>query len=160
MTDSLDDLLGPAGSDANGGGGKLRKLLEDTLAQKKALETQLAEVQQQTRATALDGLFTKHGVPALARDLFPQDADPTDEAVTALVEKYGSLWGAEAAAATTPPAEQQAATQMQQFAQVANPTAPRPQSEEEYRAAFSHAQTKDDFLKMLGDFESHITVEG
>src|SRR4051812_22788684 len=95
MPDGLDDLLD---SDTSGGGsgGQLRKQLETVLAQNKALQEQLASVAQRERASSLNSLFAKHAVPELARDLFPADAEPTDEAVTALVEKYGALWGATA----------------------------------------------------------------
>lgn len=159
--DELQALLNSTpSSDGTSGqtpGGKLREQLEAVLSERNQLKEQLAQVQQTQRAQALDSLFSKHGVPALARDLFPKDAEPTDEAVTSLVEKYGALWGAQAQPATTPPAEQQAAQQIQQFAQLAQTTSMQPLSEEGYRAMFAEAKTKDELFRLMGDLESTAT---
>jgi hypothetical protein len=152
MSDSLDDILGPADS-SPGQGGKLRELLEQALSKNKDLEAQLTQVQASQRATRLESLFDKHKIPALARDFFPTDTEPSDEAATAFVEKYGALWGVQAAAATTTPEQQAAAAQMQQLSAVAQPAPTSPLSEDEYRARFSEAKTKDDLLRMMAEFE-------
>jgi hypothetical protein len=156
MPDGLDDLLDGSTNDASlgQGGGALRKQLEQVLAQNKVLQEQLAKQQQAQRASALDSLFAKHSIPPLARDLFPADAEPTDEAVTALAEKYGALWGATAQPATTPPAEQAATASVQQFVAQATQPAVQPLSEEDYRAKFAEAQTKDEFLRMLAELNA------
>lgn len=154
MPDGLDDLLDNASDPGQGGGGKLRQQLEAVLAENKAIKDQLAQVAQRERTTSLNALFAKHSVPELARDLFPADAEPTDEAVTALVEKYGALWGAQAAPATTPPAEQVATTAAQQFAAQANPAPLTPLTEEDYAAKFAEAKTKDEFLRMLAELSA------
>jgi hypothetical protein len=126
------------------------------LAQNKALQEQLAQVAQRERTTSLNSLFAKHSVPELARDLFPADAEPTDEAVTALVEKYGALWGATAQPAATPPAEQAATQAAQQFVSQAQPAPVAPLTEEEYAAKFAEAKTKDEFLKMLAELSAGV----
>lgn len=158
MSDGLDDLFGTDDS-GQPAGGKLRQLLEEALNKNKALETQLAEVQATQRESALDGLFAKHSIPALAKDFFPKDGALTDESATAFVEKYGQLWGAQAAAATTPPDQQAATTAAQAFAAQAGPPPAAPVSEEQYRAKFSEAQTKADFLRMLAEMESTVIVQ-
>jgi hypothetical protein len=157
MPDGLDDLLDSSDNPGQGGGGgQLRKQLEQVLAQNKALQEQLAQVAQRERTTSLNSLFAKHSVPELARDLFPADAEPTDEAVTALVEKYGALWGATAQPAATPPAEQAATQAAQQFVSQAQPAPVAPLSEEEYAAKFAEAKTKDEFLKMLAELSAGV----
>jgi hypothetical protein len=157
MPDGLDDLFDSSDNPGQGGGGgQLRKQLEQVLAQNKALQEQLAQVAQRERTTSLNSLFAKHSVPELARDLFPADAEPTDEAVTALVEKYGALWGATAQPAATPPAEQAATQAAQQFVSQAQPAPVAPLSEEEYAAKFAEAKTKDEFLKMLAELSAGV----
>lgn len=151
MPDGLDDLIDGLDSANPGQGGGLRKQLEAVLAQNKSLQERLAAQEATQRANALDSLFAKHSVPQLARDLFPQDAEPTDESVTALVEKYGSLWGADAAPAATPPAQQAATQAAQQFASQASAAPLAPLSEEEYAAKFAEANTKAEFLQMLAE---------
>jgi hypothetical protein len=158
MSDGLDDLFAALDSDSSnpgqGGGSKLRKQLEDVLAQNKALTEQLAQVQTQQRESSLAGLFAKHSIPALAADFFPKDGELTDESATAFIEKYGQLWGATAAPATTPPAAQAATNAAQAFAAQAQPGTVAPLSEEAYRAKFAEATTKDEFLKMLAEAEA------
>ena len=155
MSDSLDDLLGDSTSTDPGqggkGGGALRAQLEAILAERNELKAQLAQVAQRERTSSLNSLFAKHAVPELARDLFPADAEPTDEAVTALVEKYGALWGATAQPAVTPPAAQAATSAAQQFVSQAQPASVAPLSEEDYAAKFAEAQTKEQFLQMLAE---------
>jgi len=155
MSDGLDDLFGtdPTSTDpGQGGGGALRKQLEQVLATNKALQERLAATEAAERARSIDSLFAKHQVPALAVDLFPKDADPTDEAVTALVERYGSLWGAQSASATTPPAAQAAASAAQQFAANAAPSPAAPLTEEEFRAQFAQAKNPAELHQMLAQF--------
>jgi hypothetical protein len=155
MPDSLDDLFDTNSADpGQGGGGQLRKQLEAVLAQNKTLQEQLAQVAARERTTSLNALFTKHAIPELARDFFPADADLSDEAATAFVEKYGALWGAQAAPAATPPAEQAATQAAQQFVSQAAPAPVAPLSEEEYAAKFAEAKTKDEFLKMLAELSA------
>jgi len=152
MPDGLDDLLDDSSDPGQGGGGgQLRKQLEQVLAQNKALQEQLAKQQASERARAVDGLFAKHGIPELARDFFPSDTDPTDEAATSFVEKYGQLWGATAAPAATPPADQAAAQAAQSYVSQAHTPPLAPMSEEQYAAKFAEAKTKDEFLKMLAE---------
>lgn len=155
----LDDLLS-ALDDTNSGqsGGALRKQLEAVLAQNKQLNEQLAQVQSSQRETQLAGLFSKHSIPELARDFYPKDGDLTDEAATSFVQKYGALWGAEAAPATTAPEAQAATNAAQAFAAQATPSPSAPLSEDAYRAKFAEAQTKEEFLKMLTEFEATLDV--
>jgi len=157
MPDGLDDLLDDNSNGAGSGqsnGGALRKQLETVLEQNRVLQEQLAKQQQAQRASALNDLFAKHSIPPLARDLFPADAEPTDEAVTALVEKYGALWGATAQPATTPPAEQAQTQSVQQFVAQAHQPAVQPLSEEDYAAKFAEAKTKDEFMQMLAEINT------
>ena len=157
MSDGLDELLGGTDSaSANpgqGGGGKLREQLEQVLATNKQLQERLAATEAAERQRSIDSLFAKHQVPALARDLFPQDASPTDEAVTALVEKYGGLWGAQSASATTPPPHQAATTAAQQFAANASPAPAAPLSEAEFRAKFAEAKSPQELYALMAQFE-------
>lgn len=154
MADGLDDLLNDSTDSGQSGGGQLRKQLEQVLAQNKALQEQLAKTQAAERTRAVDSLFGKHGIPELARDFFPSDTEPTDEAATAFVEKYGALWGATAQPAATPPAEQAATSAAQQFVSQAQPAPLAPLSEEEYAAKFAEAKTKDEFLRMLAELSA------
>jgi hypothetical protein len=157
MPDGLDDLLDDNSNGAGSGqsnGGALRKQLEAVLEQNRVLQEQLAKQQEAQRASALNDLFAKHAIPPLARDLFPADAEPTDEAATALVEKYGALWGATAQPATTPPADQAATAAMQQFTAQAHQPAVQPLSEEEYAAKFAEAGTREEFLRMLAEINA------
>lgn len=158
MTDELDQLLA---ADASGSGqsdgGKLRKQLEDVLAQNKALQEKFEVVQAAERARSLEGLFAKHQIPELARDFFPQDAQPTDEAATEFASKYGQLWGSASATATTPPAQQAQANAMQQFSTQSAPPPGDALSEDDYAAKFAEAGTRDELLKMLAEYGSAIT---
>lgn len=153
MPDGFDDLFDDSSTDAGSGqgGGGLRKQLEQVLAQNKALNEQLAKVQKNERDRSLDALFSKHAIPTKARDFFPSDSEPSDEAATAFVEKYGELWGAQAQPAATPP-DQQAATQAaQSFVSQAQSQPISQLSEDDYRAKFAEAGTKAEFLKMLAE---------
>jgi len=151
MPDGLDDLLDDSNPNPGQGGGALRKQLEDALKELRDTKAQLAEVAVRERGNSLNALFAKHSVPELAKDFFPADSPLTDEAVTSFVEKYGQLWGAQAAPATTPPAEQVATQAAQQFTSQAQQPPVAPLSEEEYAAKFAEAKTKDEFLKMLAE---------
>lgn len=156
MSDGLDELLNDDSANANpgqGGGGKLRQQLEAVLAQNAALQERLAAQEAAERQRSIDALFAKHQVPALARDLFPADAAPTDEAVTGLVEKYGSLWGAQSASATTPPPEQAATNAAQAFAANASPSPAAPQTEEQFRALFAEAKTPAELHRLMAQFD-------
>jgi len=158
MPDGLDDLLGDNGSTDNpgqgSGGGGLRKQLEDALAREKALNERLDRMATAERSRNIDALFAKHAVPELARDLFPADTEPTDEAVTALVEKYGSLWGASAQAATTTPADQAATSAAQRLSAQAAPPPVTPMTEDEVRARLNATQTKDEFMAALAELSA------
>lgn len=153
MSDGLSDLLDDPTTSPDGSGqsdgGKLRKQLETVLEQNKALQERLAKADQAERARALDGLFGKHSIPALARDFFPADSEVTDEVATAFVEKYGQLWGASATVATTPPAEQAAATAAQQFASQAGQAPVVPFSEDDYRAKFAQAKSPEELATLV-----------
>lgn len=155
MSDGLDGLFDDDDSNANSSGqsdgGKLRKQLEAVLAQNRTLQEQLTKVQVDTRNRAVSELFAKHSIPAKARDFFPSDSEPTDEAVTAFVEKYGDLWGAQAASATTTPEEQAATNAAQQFASQASPSQVEPMSEEHYRAKFAEAKSKDELARLMDE---------
>jgi hypothetical protein len=156
MPDGLDDLLGDnSNGSGDGQGGKgLRAQLEAALQREKALNERFEKLAQTERTRSLDALFSKHSIPELAKDLFPPDTEPTDEAATALVEKYGSLWGASAQVATTPPDQQAATTAMQQFASQANPAPVAPLSEEAYRAKLAEATTQTELLQLIAELES------
>lgn len=155
MSDGLDDLLNDATDPASPGqGGALRKQLEQVLAQNKALNDRLAAQDAAARQRDLDGLFAKHQVPGLAKDLFPKDAEPTDEAVTALVERYGSLWGQTSASATTDPQAQAAATAAQQFAANAGPAPATPLTEDQFRAKFAEAKNPAELHQMLAQLQA------
>jgi hypothetical protein len=156
MPDGLDDLLDDNSTAGSGqsNGGALRKQLEAVLEQNRVLQEQLAKQQETQRASALDSLFAKHSIPAKARDFFPTDADPTDEAATAFVEKYGELWGASAQPATTPPAQQAATAAVQQFVAQAHQNAAQPLTEDDYAAKFAEARTKEEFMQMLAEINA------
>ena len=154
MPDGLDDLLDDSNPNPGQGGGALRKQLEDALMELRDTKVQLAAVAQKERSNSLNSLFAKHNIPELAKDFFPADAALTDEAVTSFVEKYGALWGAQAAPATTPPAEQAATQAAQQFTSQASAPPVAPMSEEEYAAKFAEAKTKDEFLRMLAELSA------
>jgi hypothetical protein len=158
MPDGLDDLLDDTSTNGAGSGqsngGALRKQLEAVLEQNRVLQEQLAKQQEAQRASALNDLFAKHSIPPLARDLFPADAEPSDEAATALVEKYGALWGATAQPATTPPAEQAQTSAVQQFVAQSHNAAVQPLSEEDYAAKFAEAKTREEFMQMLAEINA------
>lgn len=149
MSDGLTDLLGDLSDDAPVTGGALRKQLEQIAAKNRELTEQLAQFQAEKRATSVAGLLEKHGVPAVAKDLFT--GDPTDESVTEFVSKYGALWGAQATPATTPAPQQAAANALQQFASQANQPVAQPLSEDDYRAKFAEAKSREEFLQMLNE---------
>lgn len=159
LTD-LENLLNgtDAGSGQSSDGKGLRAQLEAVLAERKALQEQLAQVQATQREGAVASLFAKHSIPELARDFFPKDGDLNDEAATAFVAKYGQLWGAQAATATTPPADQAAANAIQSFAAQAQTAPASPLSEDEYRAKFAEAKTKAEFLQILSEVEATATA--
>lgn len=160
MSDGLDDLLDDNIQTDPGQGGKgLRTQLERVLAENAALQERLAKTEQVQRDRSVADLFSKHQIPDLAKDLFPKDAEPTDEAATALVEKYGALWGAQAATATTTPAQQAATTAAQQFASQAAQPPVAPMSEDEFRAKFGETQTKEDLLRQIDAFEQTALVQ-
>ena len=159
MPDGLDDLFAndPAstGSGQSGEGGKLRAQLEQVLAENKALTDRLAAQEAAARSRTVAELFAKHSVPDLAKDLFPQDAEPTDEAVTALVEKYGALWGAQAATAATTPPEQQAATNAaQQFASQASAPPAGPLTDEAIRARMAETKNAAELMQLMQELQS------
>jgi hypothetical protein len=157
---TLEQLL--AGDDdsnpGQGGGGALRKQLEAVLATNKALTERLAAQEAAQRDSAATALLAKHGIPELARDLLPKDAELNDETATALVQKYGQLWGASANVATTPPEAQAQTNAVQTFAAQATTGPAAPLSEEEYRAKFAEAKTKDEFLRVLDELS--VTAVG
>jgi hypothetical protein len=155
MPDGLDGLLDDDSTANPGqGGGALRKQLETALAELKTARDQLAAQTAKQRESAIGDLFSKHAIPELARDFFPADADLTDEAATAFVEKYGALWGAQAQPATTPPAAQAQAAAAQQFVAQARTPATQPLSEEDYAAKFAEAKTKGEFMQMLAEINA------
>lgn len=159
MSDGLRDLEqllnGDSTSpDSGQSGGKLRQQLEAVLAERNELKAQLAQVQTAQRETQLSSLFTKHSVPPLARDFFPKDAELTDEAVTGFIEKYGQLWGAEAAPATVPAEQQAAANAAQAFAAQSTQAPAAPLSEEAYRAKFAETNSREEFLKVLSELSA------
>lgn len=156
MPDGLDDLFENGSNDsgtapASGGssGGQLRRLYEEQLAQNKALADQLANLQKAERGRTLESLFEKHGVPTLAKDFFPSDAELNDEAITGFVGKYGALWGVSAEAATTPAPEQQAAQRISNVSAQAQPVQPIPGNFADYETKLSEAGTRQDVLDMF-----------
>lgn len=160
MPDGLDDLIddsNPGSGQSNGG--QLRKQLEEVLAQNKALTERLAAQDAAARQSNVASLFAKHSVPDLAKDFFPKDADPTDEAVTSFIERYGQLWGATAAPATTPPDQQAATAAAQQFTSVAGQAPVAPLSEDQYRAKLAEAKSPEQ-LSQLIDQLSMTAVAG
>ena len=160
MTDPLSDLLNSMndddGSSGQSSGKGLRAQLEAVLAQNKQLQEQVSRAQEAERARALSSVFEKHQIPALARDFFPKDAEPTDEAATKFVEQYGGLWGAQSATATTPPAQQAQTQAIQQFTSQAAP-ASLELSEDDYRAKLGEANTRAELLKMLAEMGDTVT---
>lgn len=158
MTDALDELLNSE-TDGRTAGGKLREQLEAALNESKALKEQMVALQAESRTRAVKDLAGKHGIPDLALDFFPKDAALTDEAATAFVEKYGQLWGVQATQATTPPEQQQAASTAQAYAAQANALPSGPMNEEQYKARFAEASTRDEFLKMLAELEPTATLQ-
>lgn len=150
-----DDDTSTAGS-GQGSGGKLRTQLEAVLAQNKQLQEQLAQVQVSDRNRSLDALFDKHKIPALARDFFPNDAKPTDEAATEFVSKYGQLWGVDSATATTAPEQQAQTAAVQQFQSQQSVSVTSELSEDDYRMKFAEANTREELLQMLATLGSAI----
>lgn len=139
----LDDLLDSidstdTGSDAGTGKG-LRAQLQAVLAERKALQEQLGQLQVAQRQRDLDSLFEKHQIPTLAKDFFPKDSDLSDKAVSSFVEKYGQLWGHQAPAAETSAPEQAAIAAMQAVAGQAAPPQLAPLSQQDYAAQFAKA---------------------
>lgn len=157
MSDVLDELFddaNAAGEPAPEQGGKgLRAQLEQVLEQNRLLQEQLGKVQAAERDRTLGGLFSKHGIPELARDFFPAGTDPSDESVTEFAQKYGQLWGQQATTATTPPAEQAAASAAQSFAANAGTVPAEPLGEEQIRARFNEAKTRDELMAQIAEFE-------
>jgi hypothetical protein len=149
----LDDLLNSiddsnTGPDAGKGKG-LRAQLESVLAERKALQDQLAQLQDSQRQRDLDGLFEKFQIPALARDFFPKDADLSDKTAQEFVEKYGQLWGAQPQAAQTPAPEQAAMAAMQAIAGQASPPPLAPMSQGDYAAQFAKATNMSELRQIM-----------
>jgi hypothetical protein len=154
MSDGLDDLLGENGSEpgSQNQGGKLREQLERVLAENKALNERLAKQDAEARERGVADLFAKHSIPDLAKDFFPKDGDLNDEAATAFVEKYGQLWGAQAAPATTTPEQQAQTTAAQRLAQNASPPTIAPMSEAEYAQKFAEAKNPDELYRLIEEY--------
>jgi len=155
LTD-LDSSTDSGGSGQSSAGGKLRQQLEAVLAQNKQLQDQLAQVQTNERNRSIEALFDKHQIPALAKDFFPSDAQPTDEAATSFVERYGQLWGASSATATTPPDQQAQTAAMQAFQAQSAAAVTSELSEADYAAKFAEANSKAELLSMLAQYGSAI----
>jgi hypothetical protein len=158
-TPSLEQLLGldaddsgstPAGSDGKG----LREQLRAVLAENKQLKEQTALVAQRERVRTVAELVTKHSIPPLAQDLLLReigDTDPTDEAVTGFVAKYGELWGAKAAEASTTPEQQAQTAQVQALSATGHETPAQLLSEEAYRSRFAEAKTAEDVMRLTAE---------
>lgn len=159
---TLEDLLGetpPAGqSGAQTDGSKLRTQLEQVLADNKALRERVETADARDRESKVNGLFEKHSIPTLAKDFFPKDADLTDESVTAFVEKYGLLWGAQAAEAAATPEQQAAAAQLQQLSAGSMPPPTGLMNEEAARAKYAEANTAEDVMRMVAEATTGYTV--
>jgi hypothetical protein len=149
--DDLLDNLDPSdntGPDAGKGKG-LRVQLEQVLAERKALQEQLAQLQTAQRQRDLDGLFEKHQIPALAKDFFPRDADLSDKTAAEFVEKYGQLWGAQPPTAATPAPEQAAMAAMQSLAGQAAPPPLTAMSQDDYAAQFAKATNMTELRQIM-----------
>lgn len=142
----LDAIFGKDGEQPSGSA--LRKQLEELLLERKQLREELAKVTESERARTVESLFAKHSVPELAKDFFPKDAELTDESVTAFVERYGALWGAQAQQATSTPEEQAAANQVQQLSALGTPPPAQLMSPEALAQRLGEAKTKDDILRL------------
>ena len=82
-------------------GGALRKQLEAALKDKKALETQLAELSKQVRSSSVEKLFAD--AKANPRGVKFYDGEPTKEAVEEWLKGDGDVF---ATAPAAPPADQ------------------------------------------------------
>jgi hypothetical protein len=152
----LDDLLSafdnaePSGTPDPAPQGKgLRAQLEAVLAERKALQEQLSQLQTASRQRDLDSLFDKHSIPALAKDFFPKDAELTDKTAGDFIEKYGQLWGHVSPTAETPGPEQAAAAAMQAVAGQAASPSPAPMSQADYAAQFAKATNAAELRQIM-----------
>lgn len=121
-------------------GSGLRKQLEDTLAEKKALTDRLTALEAERRATTLTTAMQAAGLPEAAAARYPADAEATPEKITAWAEAekayaqqlVGTAPAADGSPATAgqpaPPAGVPAATQ-QAMAAVAAAQAGAPATE-------------------------------
>jgi hypothetical protein len=88
-------------NDGQADGGALRKQLEAALKDKKALETQLAELSKQVRSSSVEKLFAD--AKADARGIKFYSGEPTKEALAEWLKGDGDVF---ATAPAAPPAEQ------------------------------------------------------
>lgn len=153
MPDDLNDLIDTDEGNAPGGkagsGGALRAQLEQVLEQNRLLNDRLQATEARERGRELEGLFTKHGVPPLAKDFFPSDGELSDEAVTGFVGKYGALWGVSADAAATPADQQQAAQRISNASSTAQPFQPNPGLLADAQTKLGEANTRDEVLQLF-----------
>lgn len=85
------------GESQDGGGGGLRKQLEDALAEIKDLRKELT---QEKRADSAEALLKDKGLDPALKDLIPDDMEPA-----AWVEKYAHLLGTKPASESGQPGE-------------------------------------------------------
>lgn len=74
----------------------LREAYERQKAQAEELRKQLESLNSKVRAQEVQQKLSAAGVPDLAWELFPKDVEPTDDAVSEWVEKFGRLFQAPA----------------------------------------------------------------
>jgi hypothetical protein len=150
--DDLDQLLGgDNGSGQPSEGSRLRQQLESALQKLAERDAALQKLQEKDRQRDIESLFTKHSIPTLAKDFFPTDAELTDESATAFVEKYGQLWGAQAAEASATPEQQAQAAAVQALSAVGTPPPAGLLTEEAARSKFAEAKTAEDIMRMTAE---------
>jgi hypothetical protein len=156
MPDGLDDLLDDQPADpGQGGGGQLRKQLEECSRRTRRCRSSWPRSRQRERTTSLNALFAKHASPSWPGTCSrPTPSPPTRR--SRLSSRSTARSGARRRRRPRPrPPSRQPPRPLQQFVSQATQPAPvAPLSEEEYAAKFAEAKTKDEFLKMLAELSA------
>lgn len=90
----LDDLFNDSDSDTELVR-TLRKALKERDKEHKELQSELAKRAKVDRSRSLADVLTAKGLPEKVANLYPQDAEPTADAVDAWLGEYGDVFGIE-----------------------------------------------------------------
>jgi hypothetical protein len=88
----LDDLFNDSDSDTELVR-TLRKALKERDKEHKELQSELAKRAKVDRSRSLADVLKDKGLPEKVANLYPQDAEPTAEAVDAWLGEYGDVFG-------------------------------------------------------------------